>query len=109
MPRKTIFRLRIFLYSVFLAACSGSGPSDFAPSVIQTDPQNKAADAPVEGPITATFSYPVDPVTVNADTFILSGVQGIVEYEGQTAAFTPSVPLAKGTNYNAVLTTGIKD
>lgn len=66
-------------------------------------------DVPVTAPIQATFSDPVDPVTVNRDTFFIVGVSGAITYQDQTATFTPDIPFEKGQKYDVVLTTGIKD
>jgi hypothetical protein len=52
----------------------------------------------------------VDASTVSAATFTLNnGVTGTVTYDGTTATFTPSSPLASSTRYTATLTTGVKD
>lgn len=66
-------------------------------------------NVPVGAQIQATFSYPMDPVTVNKDTFIVGGVTGSVAYQDKTATFTPAAPFEKGKRYDAILTTGIKD
>jgi hypothetical protein len=95
-----------------LAACGGGGNTTLGPQVVKTDPGNEAGNVPVETSIRATFSSEVDPVTVNSETFIISGdVRGTVQYQDRTAIFTPSLetPLKKGTKYYIVLTTGIKD
>ena len=56
----------------------------------------------------------MDPLTINAATFRLTGpgatpVAGAVTYSGTTATFTPTFPLATGTLYTATITTGAKD
>lgn len=97
------------------AACGGGGSTALAPQVVKTDPGNEEGNVPVTASIRATFSYAVDPATVNKETFIVNGgegtVQGTVRYLDQTAVFTPSpeTPLGEGKRYYVVLTTGIKD
>lgn len=100
-----------WLLLLLLAACGGGGGPSFGPEVVKTDPGNEAGNVPVNAPIRATFSYDIDPVTVNKETFIVSGVDGAVSYQDQTAVFTPSpeTPLEEGKKYYAILTTGIKD
>lgn len=77
--------------------------------MVETNPAPEATGVPLSTPIQATFSNGIDPVTINKDTFILTGVSGEVTYQNGKAVFTPSIPFADGTTYHAVLTTGIKD
>lgn len=103
--------LPLFLF-LFLAltACGGNGTEDLnGPQVMETNPAPEATGVPLSGPIEATLSKGIDPATVNTDTFILTGVSGAVTYQNGKAVFTPSIPLADGTTYHAVLTTGIRD
>ena len=64
--------------------------------------------------ISATFTEAIAPVTLNTDTFTLTGpslalVAGAVTYASGTATFTPSAPLNPNTAYTATLTRGIED
>lgn len=77
--------------------------------MVETNPAPEATGVPLSTPIQATFSNGIDPVTINKDTFILTGVSGEVTYQNGKAVFTPSIPFADGTTYHAVLTTGIRD
>lgn len=112
--RRSLFKgsrygLPLFLFFA-LAACGGEGTEDLnGPRVVETNPAPEATGVPLSGPIQATFSSRVDPVTVNEDTFILTGISGAVAYQDQKAIFTPSAPLSDGTTYHSVLTTGIRD
>ena len=86
--------------------------STLAPTVISTDPINNAVSVPLNKVVTATFSMPMDPLTINFTTFNLSRgaipVAGTVTYSGSTASFTPSVNLLANTDYTATITTGAK-
>jgi ketosteroid isomerase-like protein len=83
------------------------------PTVISTTPANGATAVAVNSPVSATFSETMDPATINATTFILTGpaatpVVGVVTYSGTTATFTPAAPLVN-TTFTATITTGAKD
>ena len=84
-----------------------------APTVTSTDPINNAIDVVLNKVITATFSMPMDPLTINSSTFTLkkSGVlvPGTVSYSGSTASFTPSANLLSSSVYTATITTGAKN
>jgi hypothetical protein len=64
----------------------------------------------------ATFGTAMNPVTINATTFTLTGpgaasVAGQVTYDApsRAAIFTPSSPLALSSSYDATLKTGAQD
>jgi hypothetical protein len=66
--------------------------------------------------ITATFSEALDPATITAASFTVTGpgatpVAGIVTYAavGTTATFAPASDLALNSTFTATLTTGIRD
>jgi ketosteroid isomerase-like protein len=85
-----------------------------APTVISTVPANLATAVPVNTLVSATFSEPMNPATINAATFTLTGpgvtpVAGVVTYAGATATFTPASVLAASTLFTATITTGAKD
>ena len=85
-----------------------------APTVLSTVPANLAAAVPVNTLVSATFSEPMNPATINAATFTLTGpgvtpVAGVVTYAGSTATFTPASVLAASTLFTATITTGAKD
>ena len=87
--------------------------TNVAPTVISTDPASNAVNVPLSKVITATFSMPMDPLTINFTTFTLnrSGipVSGTVTYSGSTASFTPAVNLLINSTYTATVTTGAKN
>jgi ketosteroid isomerase-like protein len=84
------------------------------PTVLSTIPVNAATAVAVNTAISATFSEAMNPATITAATFTLTGpgatpVAGVVTYSGSTTTFTPSALLATGTLYSATITTGAKD
>src|SRR4029077_7173505 len=84
------------------------------PTVISTVPANGATAALVNTAVSATFSRAMNPATISAATFTLTGagatpVGGAVTYSGTTATFTPSALLGTGILYTATITTGAKD
>jgi len=82
------------------------------PTVISTDPANLATGVVLTKVITATFSIPMNPASLDVSTFILRNgllsITGVVSYTGTTASFTPSADLTAGTIYTATITTGAK-
>jgi hypothetical protein len=85
-----------------------------APTVISTLPASGAAAVPVNTLVSATFSEAMNPATINATTFTVTGpgatpVAGTVTYSGSTATFTPIAILANSTLFTATITTGAKD
>jgi len=105
----------------FFAGC-GSGPSsddgdggstgESVPTVKSTVPADGASGVAVDSRVSVIFSDDISPDSITASTFVLRAgdetVPGTVRCSGGTATFTPSVPLAEGTTYTAVLTTGVK-
>jgi len=84
-----------------------------APTVIDTDPLDLAIDVPLNQLVSATFSVPMDPLTITTSTFTLmdgvTPVTGTVAYSGIVATFTPDSPLPAGKTYTATITTGAKN
>ena len=84
-----------------------------APTVISTDPANNATGVILNKVISATFSEPMNPLTINATTFtVMQGttvVPGTVTYTGSTASFTPTTNLLPGAIYTATITTGARN
>jgi hypothetical protein len=95
---------------------TGLGPDNTAPTITLTTPANGAISVPPNAAINATFSKAMDPSTINATTFTLTGpgltpVSGKIAYDvtNRIATFTPSSALATGTSFTAMITTGAKD
>ncbi|MEP7197082.1 MAG: Ig-like domain-containing protein [Saprospiraceae bacterium] len=84
-----------------------------APFVISTDPENNATDVPLNKIITATFSVPMDPTTVNNTHFIIRNgvntINGTVSLNGAIATFTPASPLSANTIYTGTISSFVKD
>jgi hypothetical protein len=83
------------------------------PVVVSTNPANGTAGVSIAKILTATFSQPMDPTTINAATFTLeqgtTPVLGVVSVLGAIATFVPTSDLALNTTYTAAITTGAKD
>jgi len=84
------------------------------PGVVSTSPADTATLVSPGSPVEATFSASLDPASVTAQTFTVTGpggtaVSGSVGYTDatKTVRFTPSSPLASSSTYTATLTTGI--
>jgi hypothetical protein len=80
---------------------------------MSTTPAQGATSVVINSTITATFNMAMDPATLTASTFTVTGpsgaaVAGTVTYSGTTATFTPSAMLAYSSLYTATITTGTK-
>ncbi|MGA1977056.1 MAG: ice-binding family protein [Bacteroidales bacterium] len=84
-----------------------------APIVILTDPLDLATDVVLNKVVTATFSVPMDPLTLTTTTFTVkqgaTSVLGAVSCLGAVATFIPSANLLPSTLYTATITTGAKN
>ncbi|MFV8343015.1 Ig-like domain-containing protein [Flavobacterium sp. XS2P39] len=82
------------------------------PVVISTDPTNNEINVALNKIITATFSVPMDPLTINNSTFTVkqgtNTVAGVITYTGSTVTFTPTNPLTANTIYTITITNGAK-
>jgi hypothetical protein len=87
------------------------------PTVASFTPPDPATPVcPNNALITATFSKPMNPATINASTFLVTGpnaamVTGQVGYIAATnvATFAPAAALAPSTTFTAMITTGAMD
>jgi hypothetical protein len=111
-----------FLLAVAIAACNdpdaskgGPPPSLTPPAVISAVPVGGASGVCQGAVPTATFSKAMNPATINSGTFKLAAgttaVPGAVSIDSAdlVATFTPTNPLAVGTQYTATITTGAQD
>ncbi len=87
--------------------------SILTPVVVSTDPANNATGVVLNKVIKATFSMPMDALTITAATFTLkqgtTSIAGTITYSGLTASFTPLLPLITNMPYTATITTGAKN
>jgi hypothetical protein len=83
-----------------------------APTVISTDPINLAPGVVLNKIVSATFSVPMDYLTITGTTFTLKQganiIAGAVTYNGTVASFTPTSDLSPGVVYTGTITTGAK-
>jgi hypothetical protein len=119
MSRYSNFRIWFpaFLLLILTTGCcsSGANPDLTPPSATPVTPLSGAVACP-NGTVTASFSVAMNPATINATTFTLTGpgttpVTGVVTYDAtsNSAVFTPSTTLALNTPYTATITTGATD
>lgn len=99
----------VWSFTTGVTTCLGVG----APTVVSATPANGACPNTVA---TASFSQAMNPATIDASTFTLTGpgttpVAGQVTYDANsdTAIFTPAGSLTPSTTYTATITTGAAD
>jgi hypothetical protein len=81
------------------------------PVVTAVFPAKGATNVSVSQTLSATFNEAMNPGTISAATFTVTGpggaaVAGTVTYSGLVATFTPTASLANSTVYTATITTG---
>jgi methionine-rich copper-binding protein CopC len=83
------------------------------PTVTSTSPGNNETNVVLTRIITATFSEAMDPLSINAETFMLKHglveVNGAISYTGNTATFVPSSNLLSGTTYTVTITNVVEN
>ena len=89
-------------------------PDTIVPTVLSTNPANLQTNVALNSTVAATFSEPMNPLTITTASFTLTGpgttpVAGTVTFVGATATFTPDSPLAANTTYTATITTAATD
>jgi hypothetical protein len=97
---------------------TGAGPDLNSPQVLRSNPFNGAADVPVNTVISVELNEPVDPLTVNNNSFIvrdnftganLPGTYSL-SADGRTVSFLPDTALAVGRSHIVFLSfQGIQD
>src|SRR5208283_5736390 len=94
-----------------IGGCGREQTPAVAPLVVGTVPGLGATGVSFTPMITATFNETMNPATITTSTFTLTtpggiSVAGTVGYAGVTATFTPTLSLALGTVYTAMISTG---
>ncbi|WGV27943.1 DUF4082 domain-containing protein [Halotia branconii] len=91
-------------------------PDTTPPTVTAKTPANGATNVNTVSSVTATFSEPINPATINSNTFELRNagstlIPATVTYNEATltATLTPNSPLASSTTYNATVKGGATD
>lgn len=95
---------------LLLAGCPGPTDSRHTvPSVLSTSPAAAATDIPVASSFMVVFTTDMDPASITAGTFVMSGgVEGTLNCVHAVVTFTPVTPLAYHTTYTVTITTGAR-
>jgi len=95
---------------------TGTATAVLAPEIVSTNPANAASNVPLNASVNATFTEPMNPLTITTATFTLTGpggtaVVGTLSYDAITfiATFTPTSALLPSSIYTATVTTGATD
>jgi len=98
---------------------TAASPNTTSPTITLTSPANATTNVLLNTAVNATFSQPMNPVTITAaGTFTLAvagvggaAVAGNVTYDpvGQIATFTPTANLVGTTQYTATISNAAKD
>jgi len=102
------------LLLAFATGCGDDSTTEIAtaPTVVSTVPGNATSNVPTNESVSATFSVPMDPATLNSSTFTVTYgtpavlVAGTVSYSDSRAVFRPTDLLTNQTQYIATITTG---
>jgi len=92
---------------------TGTESDTTPPTIVLTVPDDNEDEVRLNQTVSAVFSEPLDPATVNATSMALMDgiipVTGVVTYANATATFTPNAQLAENTVYSVIIGTGITD
>jgi Ice-binding-like/Bacterial Ig-like domain len=96
---------------------TGTLANSAGPTITLEFPANLATLVPIDTTVSATFSAPMDPATINTTTFLVTvtadgtPVTGTVTYNvaSQVATFTPLLNLAINTQYTATVSPAAQD
>lgn len=91
---------------------TGTGIDNFQPSVVSVSPQAGMIGVPLNAPVIARFSEPINPLTLNATTYMVTSfpygtVPGTITVAPDllSATFTPAALLLPNTSYSISLST----
>jgi len=92
---------------------TGAALDAISPAVNAPVPVNLATGVATNSSVSAAFSEPMDPATINTTTFTLkqgaTPISGSVTYSGVTAVFKPAANLAPNQLHTVTITTGARD
>ena len=103
-----------FVWSFTTSTTADAG----VPTISATNPGSAVSNVPLNKTINATFSKPMNPVTITSATFSLAVagvggafVDGTVTYDptSQIASFRPAANLTAGTQYTATISNLVED
>jgi ice-binding like protein/Big-like domain-containing protein len=86
-----------------------------SPTIVDTDPDDKAVDIAITKIISVTFSELMDPASLLSNFVVTNTtaggtvVDGAISYLENTAYFTPTSPLENKNDYTVTIKTGAKD
>ena len=93
-----------------------TGSTRTAPTVTAVTPLNRATGVTLNTKITATFDQAMNPATINASTFTLTGpgttsVRGVITYNvtSNIATLAPNANLLPNTKYTATITSEVRN
>lgn len=91
-----------------------TGPPDLvSPFVAGTSPADGSFDVLPNSQISVTFSEPIEPSTIYANSFFVARgathIPGIISYDGGTATLVPAIALESGIQYVGTVTAEIQD
>jgi Big-like domain-containing protein/fibronectin type III domain protein len=126
LPQQQVFKYTVAANCTAGIISDQSAESDAAtvttldvtpPRVASTSPANGQSGVSSSATVTATFSEPIDPTTINTTTFLVKvtssgvAVPGTVTYTAATriAEFKPTGALPNPGSITATVTTGVKD
>ncbi len=92
---------------------TASAPDNTPPTVVTVVPASGALGVAVGSNVTATFSEPMNPSSINSNSFMLMQggfhVSGTITYSGNTLTFNPNGDLAGGAVFTATIFTAVED
>jgi len=102
------------LWIALMGGCQKIDVPVVRPLVTSTNPVNQATNIAINSKFfNATFSVPMDPMTLSTTTFTImqgtTAVAGTVTYKDSTVFFTPTANLAPNLYYTATINMGAKN
>ena len=90
---------------------TGVGIDNFQPSLVSVSPQSGAIEVPLNARVTVRFSEPINPQTVHAGTFGVTGRTGTITMAPDflSATWTPTQALLPNTDYSVLVQTNGTD